>query len=346
MRKDNPFVLTFGKRPNEYISRHDDTYTVISTFSADNPVSQAYIIEGIRGSGKTVLMTTIINELCLDDTWECIDLNSTQDLMGEFAMRLSDLHRKKLDPLKSGFSLSVAGVGIGINADVNPRDNVSIIEDILGDLKKKNKKLLITIDEVQHDNNMKHFASEFQILLRRDYPIFLLMTGLYENLFAVQNDPALTFLLRTPHIDLEPLNINQVARQYGKIFNIDKSEAINLAKITRGYAFAFQALGMIYWEHRDNKSFDEIIDELDDMLEDFVYKKIWQGLSDADRRVILAVSRDEVPVKEICELLSMKPGTFSRYRDKLIKRGIMVSAKYGYVSLALPRFYEIMQSYR
>ena len=59
MKKNNPFTLTFGKQPNEYISRYENTDMVISTFEAENPISQAYLIEGIRGSGKTVLMTTV-----------------------------------------------------------------------------------------------------------------------------------------------------------------------------------------------------------------------------------------------------------------------------------------------
>ncbi len=39
------------------------------------------------------------------------------------------------------------------------------------------KKILITIDEVMHDNNIRTFASEFQLLIRKNYPVFLLMTG-------------------------------------------------------------------------------------------------------------------------------------------------------------------------
>ncbi len=66
MKKNNPFTLTFGKQPNEYISRYENTDMILSTFEADNPISQAYLIEGIRGSGKTVLMTSITNELGKD----------------------------------------------------------------------------------------------------------------------------------------------------------------------------------------------------------------------------------------------------------------------------------------
>ena len=46
-------------------------------------------------------------------------------------------------------------------------------------------RLLITIDEVVYSEQMKVFVSAFQIFMRQDYPIFLLMTGLYENIYEL-----------------------------------------------------------------------------------------------------------------------------------------------------------------
>lgn len=56
MKKDNPFTLTFVRQPTEYINRYENMDSIISTFEADNPISQSFLIEGIRGSGKTVLL--------------------------------------------------------------------------------------------------------------------------------------------------------------------------------------------------------------------------------------------------------------------------------------------------
>ena len=74
MKKDNPFTLTFGRQPNEYINRYENMDSIISTFEADNPISQTFLIEGIRGSGKTVLMTAIENELSQNDNWVIVCL--------------------------------------------------------------------------------------------------------------------------------------------------------------------------------------------------------------------------------------------------------------------------------
>ncbi|MBE5847443.1 MAG: ATP-binding protein [Lachnospiraceae bacterium] len=345
MKKNNPFTLTFGKQPNEYISRYENTDTIISTFDADAPISQAYLIEGIRGSGKTVLMTSITNELGKDKDWIVIDLNSTQNLIDDFALRLVDSCKTFPDLFKQGFNISVAGFGVGVNANGTPQDSVSIIDHILSSLKKHHKKVIITIDEVMHDENMRHFASQFQIFVRKDYPIFLLMTGLYENIYAIQNDPALTFLLRTPKISLEPLSLHQITKQYAEIFRLEDDQAQNLARITKGYAFAFQALGLLYYEYRDEMELNKILLKLDDMLDDFVYKKIWTSLSRQDKDVVLAMPEGEIKVSEMCEKLGMTSAVFSQYRDRLIKRGIICSTGHGHIALALPRLEIVAKSY-
>lgn len=345
MKKGNPFTLTFGKQPNEYISRYENTDTILSTFEADNPVSQAYLIEGIRGSGKTVLMTSIANELKKNTDWIVIDLNSTQNLIDDCAMRLVDSCKKFPDLLKQGFNISVAGFGIGVNGNEAPKDSISIIDDVLSSLKKHHKKVVITIDEVMHDDNMRHFASQFQIFVRKDYPVFLIMTGLYENIYAIQNDPALTFLLRTPKIHLEPLSMHQITKQYAEIFQLDQDKAKNLAQITKGYAFAFQALGLLYYEHREEMELSEILSKLDDMLDDFVYKKIWDSLSRQDKDVVLTIKKENTKVSDICKKLNMTSSVFSKYRERLMKRGIITSPQHGYVSLALPRFESIAKNY-
>jgi hypothetical protein len=41
----------------------------------------------------------------------------------------------------------------------------------------------------------------------------------------------------------------------------------------------------------------------------------------------------------------MKSGSMSVYRDRLIKRGIINTSKYGYLSLLLPRFAEIVKKW-
>ena len=77
----NPFTITFGKKPEEYISRTAQMSTIIDTFTSDVPSAQVYMITGVRGSGKTVLLSAIGKEMAAMDKWMVIDLNPTRDLL-------------------------------------------------------------------------------------------------------------------------------------------------------------------------------------------------------------------------------------------------------------------------
>ena len=54
MKGENPFTLTFGQKPVEFISRTDQIGRIINTFDMENPSNVVYMIAGVRGSGKTV----------------------------------------------------------------------------------------------------------------------------------------------------------------------------------------------------------------------------------------------------------------------------------------------------
>lgn len=343
--KDNPFTLTFGKEPHLLISRGDMVNRIIETYGGENALAQSFLIEGIRGSGKTVLMTTVAKQL-EEDGWIVINLNPARNLLDDFARALSRTVKRFPDLIRQGFNVSAAGFGIGVNGEENHNDSISQIEDLLQLLKKKKKRVLITIDEVLHDDNMRTFASEFQIFLREDYPVFLVMTGLYENMNSIQNDPQLTFLLRSPKEQLSPLSIPSIVREYEVTFDIAEEEAKRLAHATKGYAFAFQALGALYWEYRRKLPFEKIILKLDGMLDEYVYKKIWEGLTGQERSFLLAMQDDEMSsAKDICAKSGIKESSIAKYRERLINRGLITAPEYGKVALALPRFSHVAALY-
>ena len=71
---------------------------------------------------------------------------------------------------------------------------------------------------------------------------------------------------------------------------------------------------------------DEILIKLDDLLDDFVYKKIWDGLTQKEKEIVSAM-KDTEPVmsKTICERVKCSASTFSKYKERLEIKGILVS---------------------
>lgn len=340
----NPFTLSFGKKPLQYISRISQTNEIVTTFLDKEPSNQIYMITGVRGSGKTVMMTSISGELKKKEDWIAVELNPTRDLLQSLAAKIYSLPEMHAFFLHTKFDFSAFGLGVSIENVIPVTDIENALEIMLGQIKKEGKRLLITIDEASNTEQIRIFTSAFQIFLRQDLPIFLLMTGLYENIYELQNDKMLTFLYRAPKIILEPLNYTAVCKNYQDIFQIEKSDAEYMAGLTRGYPFAFQVLGYLYWENRSTKTVDDILPEYDQYLDEYVYSKIWSELSELDKEILTELATgEENKVKDIREKLQMSSSLFSVYRDRLKRKGVVDTSEYGKITFALPRFGEYVK---
>lgn len=214
----NPFTLTFGKSPLEPVERPLPTMEIVDTFTAETVNQQMFIITGVRGSGKTVMMTEIARRLREREDWVVIELNPATDLLQGMLAKLNS-NKVCAAIIKSAkIDLSFFGFGVAIEGVPPLTDTETAIITILEKLKKQDKRLLITIDEVTNNDYMKVFAGSFQIFVRQDLPVFLLATGLYENIDELQNEKNLTFLFRAPKIQLKPLNQQAVMNKYKNIF--------------------------------------------------------------------------------------------------------------------------------
>ncbi|MCQ2549741.1 MAG: winged helix-turn-helix transcriptional regulator [Lachnospiraceae bacterium] len=340
---NNPFSLTFGKTPNCFVDRPVQIQEILEEFQSDTPSSQVYIITGVRGSGKTVTMTQISKELDEQKDWIVISLNPNRDLLSGLASNLAETKGVKGNIKEIGLGASI--LGIGVNASVEKNQDIEVtLDKMFQYIKKHDLKVLVTIDEVTNSENIKIFASAFQIFLRKDYPIFLLMTGLFENIRTLQDEDSLTFLYRCPRIDMKPLGTNAIINSYLKVFDIERKEATQMAVFTKGYPYAFQVLGYLKW--KNNVPYEKLIPEFDSYMEEYVYEKIWAELSEGDRRIVSVLAKNgKMKTKAIQEETGNTSSSFSTYRKRLSQKGLIDTSSYGYCELILPRFAEIVQSW-
>lgn len=347
---NNPFTLSFGMEPSQRISRFSQTGEITGTFTSDNPSTHAYMITGVRGSGKTVMLTNLSEQFENEYDWIVINVTPESDILNSIAAKLYSRKELKNIFVKAKLDFSAFGLGVSIERGEQIFDIETALEKMLEELKKKNKRVLIAIDEIVSNEHVRVFASAFQLLLRRKLPIFLIMTGLYENIYNLQNEKTLTFLYRTPKIMLDPLSIGAISRSYESIFGIKKDLALSMAKLTKGYAFAYQALGYLYWNERSRSGnapeIEQVLPQYDETLESYVYEKIWSELSPKEKEIVSIIANDEkVKVSAIREISGDANNSFSVYRDRLKKKGIIDTSTYGYISLKLPRFGEIIQAW-
>lgn len=340
---NNPFTLSFGKKPVQYVSRISQTNVIVENFRAEEPANQIYLITGVRGSGKTVMMAGIANEMKKREEWIVVELNPTRDLLQSLAAKLYSLPEMHAHFVQAKLDFSVLGLGVSLENAAPVADIESAIELMLAEVHNRNKRLLITVDEVTNCEFIRVFASSFQIFLSQEYPVFLLMTGLYDKIYNLQNEDSLTFLYKAPKMILEPLNYTAVRKQYMDIFGLDMEAAGEMTGLTKGYPFAFQVLGYLCWENRGVKTLEEILPEYDQYLEEYVYDKIWSELSELDRKILVEMSASgETKVKKIRDSVGMKSELFSVYRERLKRKGVLDTGKYGEVSFILPRFAEFV----
>jgi hypothetical protein len=334
----NPFSLTFGKSPLEMIPRVVQQQEITDMFSAEIINQQVYIITGLRGTGKTVLLNDIAKYYRNEDHWEVIELNSERDLLQSLASKLYDIKGVKDAFVKAKIDVSALGIGVSAEDTFQYNDIESAIAKMLEVLKDKKKRLLITIDEVVNSKNMRIFASAFQIFVRQDYPIFLLMTGLLQNITNLQDEKSLTFLYRAPKIQLGSLNISAIKEKYKQVFELEDEEALELARYTKGYPFAFQVLGYMYW---NNPSVPNVMMDYKLYLYEMVYDKIWSELSKKDKKVCVAIAKSETgKIKEVREILKMTSNEFNPYNDRLKKKELILKSERGYCEFVLPFFKE------
>lgn len=336
----NPFNITFGKEPFSIISRNNELSEIYNSFSQDNPSTDVYILTGIRGSGKTVAMATIVDYFKQINNWICVELNPITNMLEQLAAKLYDEGNLRSLFTKKEFSFSFSGLGFSISGE-NPVVNISsFLKRELEYLQKKNMRVLITVDEVITNEYVKVFAHEFQSFLREKYPVCLVMTGLYQNVSQLEKQKSLTFLYRAPKIYLGELNVRAIANSYKNIFEIGEKESVELSKLTCGYAFAYQLLGSILFESGKNKLDEQVIDKFDELLQERSYDIIYNELTGKEKEILKYAAIDNSNDYVISKA-NISRSQLSQYKKVLYLKGIIQENRNNII-FRLPRFKEFM----
>ena len=339
----NPFTLAFGKSPLESIDRPAQKLEIIDAFTATPINQQIYMITGVRGSGKTVLMTDVSRRLKAEEDWTVIELNPETDMLHSLAAKLSRVEKFGGIFRRAKINLSLLGLGMEIDGVSPIADDETAVSRMLESIGARGERVLVTVDEVTNNANVRKFAASFQIFIRAELPVFLLMTGLYENIDDLRNQKSLTFLYRTPRIQLRPLNIPAMASRYQGLLNIEEQAAYQMARMTMGYAFAFQVLGFLTFATKSH-SYKEVLREYRQYLDDFVYDKLWSELSEKDREVARGIAESgSGDAADIRAAAGIDSNTLSQYRRRLIKKGIVSGEEHGKLQFTLPLFDEYVR---
>lgn len=348
MSSKNPFSLSFGRIPPEYIARHSETEYIIDTFTQQPVTDQTFLITGVRGSGKTVTMTAIGQAMQELKNWTVIKISPMEDILTSLLASLTNNNMIRKWCIDARIEISLPFVDITVQPQKEiPPSTIEAIDQILAVLQKHDQNVLILIDEITDSTQMQQFSSALQLFLTNNRPIYFIGTCLFEEIDALRNVKNLTFLYRAPKIRLTPLNVAAMAMNYQNVFSITKKQAIEMAKFTKGYSYAFQVLGFYCWQFNDVKFPDKkIINAFDVQLAEASYNKLWSDLSATDQKVMRAIAAAEGKrTKDIYQSINMSGNMFNQYRRRLMEHGLLDVSQYGRISFALPRLAEYIKDY-
>ncbi len=349
----NPFNPSFGTIPKIYLDRNQLLNNLAT--SLENPSSpyRTSLIYGMRGIGKTTFMTDLADKMSDKSNWMVIDLAMNRVLMKTLLGEIyesSNLRIKKLLNSINGIKFSTPGLELNFNKEDKFETFQILFERMLKVLKKEGKSLLITIDEIGVSQELIDFAAIYQIMLRKKYNVSLIMTGLPSTINSLQNVEGLTFLLRSGRVKLDLLNILDIKLKYQQIFakgskKISNENLNRLAKLTKGYSYAFQLLGYLVWQQSKNEvtsqTINSVLTEYKIELARNAYGKMFSELRPIQRHFlsVMAHSKNEI-VKSayIAKKLHKSVSYVSVYRKQLLDSQLIQAPARGVLEFSLPYF--------
>jgi len=355
----NPFNPSFGKRPTHYYGREDITRSIISAVDDENSPWRTTLITGVRGSGKTALLSDIKINLNSSDVIS-LYIVPNEALLDSI---LSQLYRQLPKSITDSIpELNNISVKLGINVDFkkdhkkpNFTESFSYqIMELVDIFMKNDKHIVFLVDEAQkHTEDMRVFIGTYQDLIMRNYSVSMVMAGLPSVISDILNDDVLTFLRRAKQIELENVEIMIIEYEFNKVFlnvstNITKEIVTKAAAGTYGYPYLIQLVGYYLWDDlHNNKNEIELegifIKSKSELFKN-VHKLVYAKLSNKDRKFIHAMSEDEGPsyVSVIGERMEKKKNYVSLYRERLISAGVIKSCGHGLLAFNYPYMREYL----
>lgn len=339
---ENPFSIAFGKAPTQIVRRDAELQPIREAFEMTNPVSDAFVITGPRGSGKTVALSNLLDEYRQKPDWVVARLNIADNMLEQLASLIYEEGKVKKLFIHPELSLSFQGLSFSVSGESPVSSLASFFTRVLKHYKKKGIKVLVGVDDVVKCPEVAELIRTFQGFIIDHYDVRLIVTGLYDNIARLQEERSLTFFCRAPKISLKPLSLISIARSYSSVFKIDIQEAMQLAKITMGYAYAYQVLGNILFRDQKTTIDAAVLAELDDSLQNASYEIIWSELSLREKEIAVIIANGKTSNQEIQSSLGITKGYLSTYKDRLSKKGVIGNSERGKASFLLPRFKEFV----
>ena len=319
--KIDPFTRTPGVAGKAYID-NGVADTIISNFCSPESEKYVYKITGLRGSGKSVEYSKVIRTLKEKKDWLVYPLSATGEAVSTLISRLS---------MEKFIARSYADNDHFYSEE-------AVLTHMIGIANGKGYNVLVGVDDIARTPEMINLLSMIGSMILEGLQIYLVVTGLSDNIEDFSSEKNLTFFKRADAIEIGALNKYDITYMYEKLLEIDAGKAKEIEALTNGYAYAYQVLGSLYFGKKKDESLDDIIPEFERILFRDSYDLIWKSLTAGEKDVVRCIYKTGDGKAEAIKSLMSNPSTYSVYRDRLIRKHLVDGNTRGYLKIKLPRF--------
>ena len=313
--KTDPFTRTPGIAGKAYIDNGvaDD---IISNLCNEESSKYVYKITGLRGSGKSVEYSKIIKTMKEQKGWLVYTLSASGDAVETLIAKLS---MEKFINSKS-------------------ETTEAALSKMMSEANKNKYKVLIGIDDIAKTPETVKLLSMIGAMLLEGIQVYLIVTGLSENIEDFSSEKNLSFFKRADSKEIKALNKYEISYMYEKLLGIDSAEARKIEALSQGYAYAYQVLGSLYFSKNPKDTLEDIIPEFEKIMFKDSYDLIWKSLTEAEKDLVRCICQTKNGKTEDIKSLMKNPGAYTVYRERLLNKHLVDGETRGYLKIRLPRF--------
>lgn len=376
---DNPYTPNAGARPPALVGRDEemDAFDVLLDRLRRGHTEQSMLITGLRGVGKTVLLTSF-EERARERGWTTVEAEITKNT--EFGTRMAHLVRRALlqiaprarwkdraaraaSVLKS-FQITVApdgslAAGLDVEAAEGLADSGQLDEDLtdllvaLGEAAQQHGcGVVFLIDEVQFLTvvELEALIAALHKTVQRQLPITLVGAGLPQlPRLAGEAKSYAERLFKFPTIGrLSGLQAREALTEPARRLGVDYDEQALTAVVgyTEGYPYFLQEYGNVIWNQADDSpiTLAEVTDAqaaVEAKLDGGFFRVRAERTTELELRYLRAMAElgpEPQQAKDVAALLERTSEQLGPTRSRLIEKGLLYTPGHGLAAFTVPQF--------
>lgn len=377
--RDNPYTPNAGARPRVLVGRDDQlqTFDVLLARLERGYTEQSMIITGLRGVGKTVLLSEF-EIAAAQRGWATVQAEITKN--APFGLRMAQLARKALFQLSprerwkeraqraarvvKSFSITVSPDGsytAGLDADPEPgladtgdlsEDLTDLFEALGAAAQDHGRGIVFLLDEVQFLQlpELEALIAALHRTVQRQLPVTLVGAGLPQiPRIAGEARSYAERLFKFPDIGRLPPDeaaraLREPAEELGARFEDGAIEAI--IDYTEGYPYFLQEYGKVVWDEAPTSmiSVDVVRDAqaiVEAKLDGSFFRVRAERTTELELQYLRAMAGlgpEPQKAGEVARMLKRTPEQIGPIRARLIEKGLLFTPGYGLAAFTVPQF--------